>query len=184
MSTATSTNWVVDIAIGDTESIESEVELNTREEAIAYARKMWASNKSKVTAVEIVSTLDGEVETLWVKPTPFNEIPASGRGIHYAVNGKRYIVRRATKGKWEGWTFLSTGSEYNEQKTLAMVRPNGSVTKSTDASVEILAAIAANPAERMKEFGDITGSCARCGRVLEDEESRARGLGPICAGKI
>jgi hypothetical protein len=32
-------------------------------------------------------------------------------------------------------------------------------------------------------FGLIISACAHCGKTLTDEESIARGLGPICAGK-
>lgn len=44
-----------------------------------------------------------------------------------------------------------------------------------------------NPADRMtleqaQEWGRLYGTCARCGRTLTDEDSIARGLGPICAG--
>ena len=30
----------------------------------------------------------------------------------------------------------------------------------------------------------LAGSCGHCGRTLTNEESRARGIGPICAGKM
>lgn len=39
-------------------------------------------------------------------------------------------------------------------------------------------------AEDAKAFGDLYGMCVRCAATLTDEESIARGTGPVCAGKI
>ena len=38
--------------------------------------------------------------------------------------------------------------------------------------------------EKAKEFGQLYGMCAVCGRTRTDEESIANGIGPICAGKF
>lgn len=45
------------------------------------------------------------------------------------------------------------------------------------------------PEERMtremaEQYGKTTGQCAICGRVLTNEESIERGIGPICAEKV
>lgn len=37
--------------------------------------------------------------------------------------------------------------------------------------------------DEAKSFGKIYGFCIRCGRTLTDENSKAAGIGPICAGK-
>lgn len=38
--------------------------------------------------------------------------------------------------------------------------------------------------EEAKTFGTLYGVCVRCGATLTDEESKAAGIGPICAGKM
>lgn len=38
--------------------------------------------------------------------------------------------------------------------------------------------------EEAKDFGRRTGVCCSCGATLTKEESIARGLGPVCAGKF
>lgn len=61
--------------------------------------------------------------------------------------------------------------------TLHLIRGH----KATDA---ILAKIRlATPPVAGKLFADEIGACYRCGRTLTDDESRALGKGPICAGK-
>lgn len=61
--------------------------------------------------------------------------------------------------------------------TLHLIRGH----RSTDA---ILAKIRElTPLTSGKLFAKEIGSCYRCGRTLTDDESRARGIGPVCAGK-
>jgi Family of unknown function (DUF6011) len=43
--------------------------------------------------------------------------------------------------------------------------------------------IAANQRDAAALYGRLLGVCGMCGRELTDEESRARGLGPVCASK-
>lgn len=43
--------------------------------------------------------------------------------------------------------------------------------------------IAANQRDAAALYGKLLGVCGMCGRELTDEESRARGLGPVCASK-
>ena len=53
--------------------------------------------------------------------------------------------------------------------------------RSTDA---ILAKVRlSTPPVAGKRFAAEIGACYRCGRTLTDDESRARGIGPVCAGK-
>ena len=40
-----------------------------------------------------------------------------------------------------------------------------------------------DPLAAQVAYGKLTGTCGYCGRVLEDEESVERGIGPICAQK-
>ena len=48
---------------------------------------------------------------------------------------------------------------------------------------EIVALIARDAKAAMIRYGHELGVCGRCGRTLTDEESRAAGIGPVCAGK-
>ena len=144
-------------------------------EATVGARKMWPAFSDRgVTAVVVVDGA-GEETVLWRAPTKASEL----RQGHYAVNGKRYFIDRPTSGSWAGWTFLKTGSDYHNRRTIASVRPDGSITRKHS----VLTAIMEDPFARAAEYGQITGECAACGRKLEDPESISIGMGPICREK-
>ncbi len=50
--------------------------------------------------------------------------------------------------------------------------------------VDLIESIVANPAGALAAYGHLTGTCSICRRPLEDAESVARGIGPICAEKV
>jgi hypothetical protein len=57
------------------------------------------------------------------------------------------------------------------------------VRMSPEAMISIARKIAVDPKAAMLRFGREIGECGHCGRVLTNDESRARGIGPVCAGK-
>jgi Family of unknown function (DUF6011) len=82
--------------------------------------------------------------------------------------------------KWAGYTFVSDAAEYGRRKRYGMQRPGKLYTGEIQAE---LRAIMADPKAATVAYGKLTSQCGICGRPLEDEESVARGIGPICAGK-
>ena len=90
-------------------------------------------------------------------------------------------INNVTKGKWDGWVFVSDGAEYGQQQRYGKQPPAGIYQGSI---VDELEAIAADPKAAMAAYGRLTGSCGRCGRILEDEDSIAAGIGPVCAKKM
>lgn len=49
---------------------------------------------------------------------------------------------------------------------------------------EQLQEILKDPVAAIAAYGHLTGTCGICGRPLEDAESVARGIGPVCAGRL
>lgn len=49
--------------------------------------------------------------------------------------------------------------------------------------LDLIRAIAESPLEAAKQYGQKTKQCSCCGRELTNEESKALGIGPICAEK-
>lgn len=150
-------------------------EFGSRDDAVDFARKNWRRiHQCDVNRLFMVDD-DHCEENLW-PPTPYHEIPVG----YYGCDGKRYHLDRPTTGCWAGWTFLTTGSDYHDRKTIASVRPDGSVCKPH----QVLVRIAADPFARSTEYGHITGTCGVCGRKLENPDSRRLGIGPVCRQKF
>ena len=104
---------------------------------------------------------------------------------YYAVPGgdtrlKVRVARPTKASRWYGWTFVSDGAEYGARKNYGKQAPSG---KYQGEIQDALRSILANPLEAQKAYGKLTGTCGRCGRTLEDAESIANGIGPICAEK-
>lgn len=94
----------------------------------------------------------------------------------------KIAIRRPGKNsRWHGWTFVDDGAAYGSRRTYGKQAPDGTYAGSIQ---EQLRAVLANPLEAMKAYGHLTGSCGKCGRILEDEQSVALGIGPICASKM
>jgi hypothetical protein len=104
------------------------------------------------------------------------EVPAGRYAIDtqvHAVNGTAfYKVDRPETGRWAGYVFVKQIIGSDEQK-LSMKQGRA-----------ILARIAAVGAEAASaRYGHEIGECGICGRQLTNDESRARGIGPVCAAK-
>ena len=84
-----------------------------------------------------------------------------------------YKVDRPTEGRWAGYTFVKLIVSDDEQRL------------SRAASQAVLAKIAeVGPAEASALYGHEIGSCGVCGRTLTNDESRARGIGPVCIERM
>lgn len=108
-------------------------------------------------------------------PTVPVPVVEAGRYAIVGADGvvKFYSVDCPTEGRWAGRTFVSVwASDEKHPIRNAAVR------------TQILADIASDPKEALLRFGREIGKCGRCGRTLTDEQSRADGIGPVCATLI
>lgn len=104
-------------------------------------------------------------------------------GLYAVPDGTTRLKVKIAKpeGKWAGWTFVSDAGQYGTARRYGTQRP-GEPYRGLIA--EQLAQIVADPAAASAAYGRLTGTCGICGRPLENEESVARGIGPICAGRV
>lgn len=86
---------------------------------------------------------------------------------------KFYVIDKPTDGRWAGFTFVAVQASDDKYPI-----------KSFASKLAILKLIAVNPREASERYGKELGACGICGRTLTDEESRANGIGPICAAKM
>jgi Family of unknown function (DUF6011) len=82
---------------------------------------------------------------------------------------KFYKVNTPTQGKWRDFTFV-------EAQASDEFYPVKGALKSI-----VLGLIAIDPQAATELYGKALGVCGICGRTLTNEESRKRGIGPICA---
>lgn len=93
-------------------------------------------------------------------------LPGEGDKIRF------FRVDTPLKGTWRGAVFLKeqAGDEFHKVKGVAREET-------------IINVILKDPRAALARYGLELGSCGICGRTLTDEESRRRGIGPICADK-
>lgn len=105
------------------------------------------------------------IESFLSMPYRKSEAPATATGF-YAKDGNVYKVKISQNDRPYALKLESGSWEY----------ASGVAYKLTDEHKLTL--------EEAKKYGQETGVCCMCGRVLTNENSIAEGLGPICAGKF
>lgn len=94
----------------------------------------------------------------------------------------KVAIRRPGKNsKWQGHIFVDDGAAYGARKNYGRQAPDGLYRGDIRGA---LAEILKDPKAAMVAYGKLTGTCGVCGRKLEDEQSVAAGIGPICAGRL
>ncbi len=103
----------------------------------------------------------------------------------YAVPGgdTRLKVRidAPTTGKWAGFIFVKDAAVYGERKRYGMQKPGNIYRGDIEDALRI---IAADPRAASAAYGHLTSTCGICGAPLEQADSVARGIGPVCAEKF
>ncbi len=102
------------------------------------------------------------------------EVPAGRYAIETASGATNelafYVVDRPTEGRWAGYVFVKLMVSDEEQRL------------SRDTQTAILRKIAeVGAATASARYGHEIGKCGVCNRTLTNDESRARGIGPVCA---
>lgn len=94
----------------------------------------------------------------------------------------KICIRRPGKNsRYYGWTFVDDGAAYGSRKTYGKQAPDGLYQ---GAIQDELRKVLENPLEASVAYGKLVGVCGVCGRPLEDEDSVAAGIGPVCASRL
>ena len=104
----------------------------------------------------------------------------------YAVpGGDTRLKVKISKGRdgtrWAGYVFVTDGAYHGQGGRYGIQRPGQNYEGDI---ADQLRAILADPFEASKEYGRLTSTCGVCGAPLENEQSVAAGIGPICANRF
>lgn len=101
-----------------------------------------------------------------------------GPGFYAVEDPKDHIlkffkVEIPKKGKWKNKVFISiqASEEFHS-------------VQNAEYRKRIISEIKKSPIEAQMRYGQLIGNCGICGLTLTNEESRQRGIGPICWAKI
>ena len=95
----------------------------------------------------------------------FSFAPDKGKNPNFLYVKKNgdYVGKISPKGEWFGLNIQDRYRPSKEANTKAMIE------------------IAKNPLDATIKYGQLTGQCGCCGRLLTNHKSIERGIGPICA---
>lgn len=151
--------------------------------SVDHVRKC-ASSKTASTAPQFVSADFRPMALADYKPAAKPQapkisdfqVPASKYALSLGGKLRFFQVNKPTKGKWAGYTFVTeligAPGDWRQLKLNKVF------------TTEVLAHIALDPKEAAVRYSNEFTRCAVCESPLSDEESRARGLGPVCAGRF
>jgi len=110
---------------------------------------------------------------------PLERYASNGRA-RFGVPGADTRLKVQITFRRSGRIYVDDGAEYGQGRSYG--RQIGDSYRG-DIAAE-LAAILDDPMAALRRYAELTSNCGVCGRKLEDEDSVARGIGPICARRI
>lgn len=148
-----------------------------------HDRNGYLTEKQVASATSMKAKIDArQAEKTSSAPAPdsgldLTDLPSGYYGVPQGETRLKVRVNQVTSGKWAGWTFVDDGAEYGAQTKYGAQRPGQTYQGQIQ---DQLRRIMEDVPAALKAYGDLTGRCGICNRKLEDEESVARGIGPIC----
>jgi hypothetical protein len=139
---------------------------------------------SKRVASDVIGRLKAQTET--ARANPVASAPVSANALAPAAFASAYVTKAQVKpGRYalvsdEGIKFYRVRESKAGNLYVCIVA--GSEEHYVKGGSAILNAIAAD-SEAGPRWGQQIGSCFVCGRQLTDDDSRAKGIGPTCAGR-
>ena len=145
--------------------------------------------KEQAPVAPVVATINVNDLISQVVSTP----PADGIDLsslpagRYAVPGGdtrlKVKISKPEDGRWAGFVFVSDAAEYGSGKRYGTQHP-GEGDMYQGQIQDALKEIMKDPLAASMAYGLLTETCGVCGRTLEDPQSVARGIGPICASRF
>lgn len=149
---------------------------HTSGQSIEHVRECATSRYTTVKEAPVSTHVEAYAASDY-KPMAFAaQTPPDARYALQDVDAVRFYQVKSGKGRWDGYTFLD----------LLVGAPGDfrSFPVKGAARKAVMDRLAADPKAAAKRFADEFSCCAACMSPLTDSESRARGLGPVCAEKF
>lgn len=134
--------------------IRGQIDSLTKSAASAWINKLLDMPKPKPTQMKLTVT---------------PEVPAGSYALDVQGDAVFYQVDRPTKGKWNGYTFLSRLSGDNREPI-----------KAPAEKLIVLEALANDLVAAARRYGHYRKECGFCHINLTDAFSRFYGVGPVC----
>lgn len=107
------------------------------------------------------------------RPNLLATVPEGRYAVDLDDKLRFYRVDRPTQGKWAGRVFLNVQASDDWHPV-----------HDWNTKRVVFDLIAVDPQAALLRYGKELGHCGHCGRTLTDADSRAKGIGPICAAKL
>jgi len=149
--------------------------------SVQSAHAHYGLSDKQYSAIERFMGREGQPEPAGIdlralpEGSTFHAVEGSSQLAFYRVDN---IVTGKLTDRWNGWVFVNQvigGSKRGEKR--GSQRPGSSYRGTHEPMMQ---AILQDPRASMARYGQEIGSCGMCGKVLTDELSRERGIGPIC----
>lgn len=102
-------------------------------------------------------------------------------------SGNLVLALAGENSKSAGTVTVTDGRPFGENQFFGRIEVDGSLTRGramNEAVLNLLFALANDPAKVAAQHGVATGSCCFCRRTLSTKESRSVGYGPDCAERL
>lgn len=142
-----------------------------RDDAQRYGRVATTDHPAGVVATlrELRAAVKADMHSLFPTVRSLRvaaRLPGEGDKVRF------FQINVPVRGNWAGKVFVK------EQAS-----DDFYAVRSMDRQVKILQQVTRDLMESVALYGQELGECGMCHRTLTDEESRARGIGPICINK-
>jgi hypothetical protein len=125
---------------------------------------------------EVTDTGSLDLSTL-----PSGRYAVPGGDTRLKIRVDNLVLDSSSNPKWNDWIFVKDAAEHGAGKRYGMQRPGQKYQGDVE---DALRSIMDDPKAAAVAYGQLVGKCAICNRTLEDADSIAAGIGPICAKRF
>ena len=152
-----------------------------------FAKRGYLTDKQRKAGLRMKAELEDKAEAAIQvakeedSGLDLSKLPAGRYAVPNGATRLKVLIRKPGKqSNWQDYIFVSNAAVYGSQQRYGTQAPDKNYSGRIQNQLK---AIMADPKTASIEYGKLTGTCGVCGRTLEDENSVAAGIGPICAVK-